>query len=80
MLYVITRHRLSPQLFPQAALPSSWAVGGSVKFPTFNYSCKTYVRQGVVENLFDFVKSTQKRGIEISNDFTERLHMILYSI
>lgn len=80
MLSVITRHGFSPKLFPQAALPSGWAVGGSVKFPTFNYSFKTYVRQGVVENLFDFVKSTQKRGIEISNDFTERLHMILYII
>lgn len=78
MLSAITRHGLSPQLFPQAALPSGWAVGGSVKFPTFNYSYKTYVRQEKIENLFDFVKSTQKRGIEILNDIFERLHMILY--
>jgi len=42
-----------------------WSVGGSVKFPTFNYSLKTYVRQAKTENLFRFVKSTQKQNAKI---------------
>ncbi len=49
--------------FPQAVLPM---VGrSSVKFPTFNYSRKTYVRQAKIENLFHFVESTQKENAKI---------------
>ncbi len=47
-----------------------WPAGSSVKFPTFNYSYKTYVRQVKIENLFRFVEYTQKQNAKISIKFT----------